>query len=231
MKERSGEQYRETKKEGRRDRQRSTHQTGHSATRAGAQAPRRWSRPLTGGYLHSTPTGSPSFPCGAGPYQHSGSSPSTPLLGDFAASQTAGRGGWREGEGGGRSLLDSKSTGPHPRPALTRGYHRDPQEQTSDSPGSHKDTWAFSHQCVPHSHPPVAHMRAHTQTEATCTRVSIHAHLQRDSHGWTGRGWLSEPSWPGYLSPGGHRKGLPETAENVSGSIQSRRGFLFQLKS
>lgn len=75
-----------------------------------------------------------------------------------------------------------------------------------------RNPWTWGHQWAAHSYVPGMH--------AGHTHLSVHARLQGASCGWTGRCWLSKPSRPGHLSPGGHRKGLPEPAEDGSHTFQ-----------
>lgn len=77
-----------------------------------------------------------------------------------------------------------------------------------------------SRQGAPHSPAP----GAHTLMQDTSTRVSACAHLPEESQGWK---MLVFQAQPGYLSLGSHRKRLPELVEDVSGSVQPSKGFLF----
>lgn len=212
MRRRKGREQHRDKKEGRGDRE------GYIPDRGLSWEPEQGSK--TGQLVQTiswrgTPnlTGPPASPGWAGPYQHSGPSPSTLHPADFAASQGSGGrevcGGaeevGREEEGGGCSpwtsnLWASVSDLLSPWDIITGIF----KGRQVTHPAARRTPGPCSHQCVPHSHALSAH--ACRPCAHSCTQVSARAHLQRDSHGWTRRCWFSSPA-----------DRLP--AENVTGSI------------
>lgn len=184
-------------------------------TGAGTQAMGSWSRPFaekgSKGAAPTPPRQGPHFPGCAGflPSQHSAPSPATHHPVDCAAC----------------SPLDFESMGLRSRPTLALGCHRDLYGQTSDSPAAAKTPGPCSHQCAPHSHAQCTH------TQPTRTHMHTSECPLLTCRGFPWGMLVPKPCWPGYLSPGGHRKGLPEPAENAAGSRQPSKEFFPQRKS
>lgn len=173
----------------------------------------------------------PQFPLQGWALQLAGSFPSMPHLGAFAAQPGRGLRDWERKGGrlqppGLQIHRPPSQTCSHPgtsQGSLRADKYLTQQPPRVPGPGSHQHATPSCIQCM--------HTCTHTHTcTLTCTYTQA-TYMPASACEWTGRSWLSKPSWPGYLRPGSHGKVLLEPAGNISGSIQPSKGFFFQHKS